>query len=190
MSKCQILSTLLYILHPSLSSPVDVASTQSSLEQPIPPLPPTQSNSTLPTTPAAEVALSAPIYENTNTTLSILNGVNATANPISAKCDEMFGTNLNLNACYDAIIGINPKTKYLSFGRKASGSTYQLPHRMSSSKSPFHHIVEALIYPITHSISLIYSQVTEPASSISSSKQAPCPIPPAEMPCSTPRQLS
>ena len=125
---------LIYLSKYGSTSPFSSSSAQSTLEQPIPLLPPNHLNITIPNSPANEVAVSAPAFSDTNNTLGILSAGHPVAAPSIAICDKSFGTGLQLGTCYNAVNGINSEAKYISFSTPAQGGSIQLPHRMSSGK--------------------------------------------------------
>ena len=181
---------LIYLFDYGLTSPLSTTSDQSSLEQPILLLPPDHLNLTVPTSPANEVAVSAPAFSNANNTLGILSNDHPVAASNIAICDKNFGTGLELGTCYNAVNGINPEAKYISFTTPAQGGSIQLPHRMSSGKrSPS--ALKAMVCGrcrflpgVTDRMSL---QRMEHAFSTSGSEVARCPTILVVETCSAPR---
>jgi len=82
--------------------------------------------------PSANVSVSAPAFKpNLNLDFLSRNGVINDAQPV---CNDMFGTNLNMQSCYDALNGIHDDTVPRSFGDRGHSYDVQLPRRMISRK--------------------------------------------------------
>ncbi len=82
--------------------------------------------------PSANVSISAPAFR-TNLSLDFLEtgAVVKNAQPI---CNAMFGTNLSMRSCYDALGSFSDDTIPLTFGDRGHGYNVQLPRRVISRK--------------------------------------------------------
>ena len=108
-----------------------------SLEDSIAPSSPANTMPTLPALPASSISISAPApaYEDATYSFGALVPLKD-ANVVSDEpsCEDRFGTNLNLDSCFNAISGISPGTLDIHVGDREQHLDVQLPRRMSSCR--------------------------------------------------------